>query len=168
MIQMTQKQLGELVGRTDRQLRNIDKEQPDDKKLFVRSGGSKCDAALFVQRWCELMVERATKGSADLDVVKARHEIIKTQKTQLEVMRMRGDLIDVQDVKKLWGDIANTIMQSMLHLPSTIAPMVRGLDNIEVINSIINSEIRRVLEALSETPLPEYAADHDSAPEDEP
>ena len=69
---------------------------------------------------------------------------------------MEGSLVDVQDVRRLWGDIANTVMQNMIHLPSTIAPMVRGLDNIEIISAIIDAEIRKVLEALSETPLPAY------------
>ena len=69
---------------------------------------------------------------------------------------MEGSLVDVQEVRKIWGDIANTIMQSMIHLPSTLAPMVRGMDNVEVINNVIDTEIRKVLEGLSDTPLPAY------------
>ena len=57
---------------------------------------------------------------------------------------------------KFRRDIANTIMQSMIHLPSTLAPMVRGMDNVEVINNVIDTEIRKVLEGLSDTPLPAY------------
>ena len=47
-------------------------------------------------------------------------------------------------------------MQGMIHLPSTLAPMVRGMENVEVITSVIDTEIRKVLEGLSETPLPTY------------
>lgn len=47
-----------------------------------------------------------------------KHEVVKTQKTELEVARMRGQLIDVTDVRRLWGDIANTVMQNLIHLPS--------------------------------------------------
>ena len=67
--------------------------------------------------------------------------------------------MDVHDVRRLWGDIANTIMQGMLHLPSTIAPMVMMMDNHEVIARIIDGEIRKVLTALSETPVPSDAAE---------
>ena len=62
----------------------------------------------------------------------------------------------------------NTIMQAMIHLPSTIAPMVQGLQSVEIINSIIDAEIRRVLNGLAETPLPEYAGeDAEAGAEDE-
>ena len=153
-----QKELAELVGKTDRQIRNIDKEQEDGKRLLVKGEGGKYDAAIFVQRWVNLQVDKITEGMEDLDAVKARHEIVKTEKTTLEVQRMRGELIDVHDIRKAWGDVANTVMLGMVHLPSTLAPMVQGLDNVEVIGSIIDAEIRRVLNAIAETPLPTYAA----------
>ena len=163
-IYMTQKMLGELVGLTDRQLRNIDKEHADDP-LLIKGEGGKYDASAFIQRWVEIKVEKATSGENDLDAVKAEHEIVKTEKTRLEVARMRGNLVDVQDVRRLWGDIANTVMQGMLHLPSTIAPMVQGIENVEVIHGIISKEINRVLNEIADTPLPEYAAKEDGEDE---
>ena len=80
---------------------------------------------------------------------------------------MRGELIDVHDIRKAWGDVANTVMQGMIHLPSTIAPMVQGLDNVEVIGNIIDAEIRRVLNNIAATPLPSYAADEPTTEEQE-
>ena len=166
-VYLMQKELAELVGKTDRQIRNIDRDQDDGRKLLVKGEDGKYDAAVFVQRWVSLQVERITEGMEDLDAVKARHEIVKTEKTTLEVQRMRGELIDVHDLRKAWGDVANTVMQGMIHLPSTIAPMVQGLDNVEVIGSIIDAEIRRVLNAIAKTPLPDYAAGAEEAPETE-
>ena len=167
-IYLTQKELGELAGKSDRQLRNIDHTLEPEKKLLVKEdGGTKYDAALFVQRWVNYQVDKVTQGMKDLDAVKARHEIVKTEKTTLEVQKMRGELIDVHDLRKAWGDVANTVMQGMIHLPSTIAPMVQGLDNVEVIGSIIDAEIRRVLNHIAETPLPSYAADIVEAAEEE-
>ena len=158
-IGLTKKALAEAAGYTYRQLYNIDRDLPDNKKLFVPLEEGKYDLSLFVQRWVEYNVNREAADVDDLDVVKARHEVIKTQKTELEVQRMRGQLIDVQDVKRLWGDIANTVTQNIIHLPSKVAPLVRDMDNVEMIASIIGTEIRRLLEALAETPLPDYAAD---------
>ena len=159
-MDMTKQALAELTGMTYRQIYNINKklcEEDEDKALFVKGeDAKKCDLAVFVQRWVAYNVERASVDAGDLDAVKAAHESVKMRKTQLEVERMEGSLVDVQDVRKIWGDIANTIMQSMIHLPSTLAPMVRGLDNVEVINNVIDTEIRKVLEGLSDTPLPAY------------
>ena len=170
-MDMTKQELAELTGITYRQLYNINKklaEEDEGKALFVRGeDAKKCDLATFVQRWVDYNVEKASADADDLDAVKAAHESVKMRKTQLEVDRMEGSLVDVQEVRKIWGDIANSIMQNMLHLPSTLAPMVRGLDNLEVIGSIIDTEIRKTLEDLSETPLPAYLLLQDEEDEEE-
>ena len=159
-MDMTKQALAELTGMTYRQIFNINKklvQEDESKALFVKGeDAKKSDLAIFVQRWVDYNVERVSAAAQDLDAVKAAHESVKMRKTQLEVDRMEGSLVDVQEVRKIWGDIANTIMQSMIHLPSTLAPMVRGMDNVEVINNVIDTEIRKVLEGLSDTPLPAY------------
>ena len=161
-VYLTKKDLADAAGYSYRQLQNIDNAMPDNKKLFKKGEGGKYDLAFFVQAWVAYNVDQELGGdSEDLDAVKARHERIKTKKTKLEVRRMEGRLVDVQDVRRLWSDIANTVKQSLLHLPSTIAPMVQGMDNIEVINNIIYGEISNALNALADTPLPDYAADDD-------
>lgn len=159
-MDMTKQELADLTGLTYRQLFNINKkllEEDEDKALFVKGeDAKKCDLAIFVQRWVDYNVEKCSASAEDLDAVKAAHESVKMRKTQLEVDKMEGSLVDVQDVRKIWGDIANTVMQGMIHLPSTLAPMVRGMENVEVITSVIDTEIRKVLEELAETPLPAY------------
>ena len=159
-MDMTKQELADLTGLTYRQLFNINKkllEEDEDKALFVKGeDAKKCDLAIFVQRWVDYNVEKCSASAEDLDAVKAAHESVKMRKTQLEVDKMEGSLVDVQDVRKIWGDIANTVMQGMIHLPSTLAPMVRGMENVEVITSVIDTEIRKVLEELADTPLPAY------------
>lgn len=159
-MNLQKQELAELTGLSYRQIYNINKEleeQGEEKGLFVQGEGEKgFDLAIFVQRWVAYCVERESVDDGDLDAVKAKHEAVKMQKTKLEVERMEGQLVDVQEVRKLWGDIANTVLQGMLHLPSTLAPMLRSMENIEVIKNVIDGEIRKVLEILSETPLPSY------------
>ncbi|MBP3690900.1 MAG: hypothetical protein J6I74_06200 [Schwartzia sp.] len=167
-VSMTKKELATIAGYTYRRLYDIDRDLPEGKKLFVKGEGEKYDLAIFVQKWVEYNVAHETPDDwEDLDLVKAKHEVIKTQKTELEVARMRGQLIDVTDVRRLWGDIANTVMQNLIHLPSKIAPMVQMMDNVEVIASIIDDEIRKILNDIAETPLPVYAAESGSDEESE-
>lgn len=159
MKSMTKKELANIAGYTYRRLYDIDRNLPEGKKLFVESEDGKYDLAIFVQKWVEYNIANETKGSPpDLDEIKAKHEAIKAEKTQLEVDKMRGQLIDVQDARRLWGDIANTVTQSLTHLPSKIAPMVHMMDNIEAIASVIDEEIRKILNEIADTPLPDYAA----------
>jgi phage terminase Nu1 subunit (DNA packaging protein) len=156
-VYLTQKELAELVGRTDRQIRNINGIADPDEKLLVKAENGKYDACVFVQRWCEMQVKKMTDGADDLDAVKARHEIVKTEKTQLEVARMRGELLDYRDVRKAWGDIANSVMNALLNIPGQVAPMIRGMESVEMISGILDGEIRRALENIADSPIPSYA-----------
>lgn len=156
-----------MAGYTYRRLYDIDRELPENKKLFVPGEGGKYDLALFVQHWVEYNVSNEIEDVDDLDTVKARHEVIKTQKTELEVAKMRGQLIDVQDVRRLWGDLAHTVMQNLIHLPSKVAPILRMQDNTDYISGILDTEIRRILENITEAPMPDYALADEGTEENE-
>ena len=166
-MEMTKKELASIAGYTYRRIYDIDRDLPPEKKLFVAGEGGKYDLAIFVQRWVDYNVQNETEDIEDLDAVKARHEAVKIEKTELEVARMRGALIDVQDVKRLWGDVANAVMQNMLHVSSKVAPMLRMLDNTEVIANLIDDEVRKALTDLSNMPLPSYATDETEDDESE-
>lgn len=153
---MNQIQLAELAGKTTRQLFNINRDLPEVDKIFIETEDGGYDPVIFVQRWVKYNVSTALEGLRSLDQVKAAHEIVKKRKTELEVEKMEGDLIDVQDVRRLWGDIANAILQGMLRIPAQLAPQILGIDSQEKIADILDREIRKVLEGISETPLPRY------------
>ena len=59
------------------------------------------------------------------------------------------------------------VMQNMIHLPSKIAPMLRMMDNTEVIANLIDTEVRKTLMDIANTPLPSYAADESEDEESE-
>ena len=155
-ISMTKKELANIAGYSYRQLYNIDRELPEGKKLFVESDqdGKKCDLSTFVQRWVEYNINRDADITT-LEDAKTAHEIIKTRKTELEVAHMEGALVDVNEIRLLWANIAATVMQNMVRLPSKIAPQLLSIDNIQVIQTIIDKEIRDVLNDIADTPLPE-------------
>lgn len=117
---------------------------------------------MFVQRWLKYNINNAVSESLDLDAVKARHEIVKTRKTELEVARLEGAQVDVQDVKRLWGEIANTLMQTLIHIPSKVAPLLLMMDSVETIANIIDGPLREALEQIAASPVPEYAKQKDA------
>ena len=169
-IELTKKELATVAGYTYRRLHDIDMSLPEDGKLFVKGEGGKCDLAVFVQRWVKYNLEKNTEDDKTLEEAKTIHEMVKTRKTELEVARLEGRLVDVNDVKKLWGDIANAVMQNMIRLPSKIAPQVTMMESVEKIKMIIDGEMRAVLAIIADTPLPVYAAEEDvedEAEEDE-
>lgn len=156
---LTKKELANLAGYTYRRLYDIDRDLPDGKKLFVEGEGGKYDLAIFIQRWVAYNVDRETDDDADLDTVKAQHEKVKKEKTELEVQRMRGELISVQDVRRLWGDVIDSARKNLLGIPSRIAPTMLMLNSADMVAGIMDNEIRKALEQIADTPLPGYAAD---------
>lgn len=164
---MTKKELANIAGYSYRQLYNIDRDLPEGSKLFVESEGGKYDLAVFVQRWVEYNANREKAEAGSLDDAKREHEIVKMRKTELEVAKMEGTLVDVDEVRRLWGGIAANVMQKMILLPSKIAPQVVDMGSIQVIQAIVDKEIREVLNEIADTPLPETDADGEGADEPE-
>lgn len=154
----TKIEISRIAGYSDKQLTRIDKSLPEEEKLFVKSEDGKYDLAIFMRRWVKYNVEReASDDYMDLDLVKAKHEVVKTKKTELEVARLKGQLIDVQDVKRAWGDVLNPLVQNLINLPGKLAPVTVMMDNTELIAGIWDQEIRTILQQAAEAPLPDYA-----------
>lgn len=166
-IELTKRDLATVAGYTYHRLHEIDRDLPNDKKLFVKTGSGKYDLSMFVQRWVNYNVDRNTGSDMSLEDAKAMHEQIKLQKTQLEVARMKGELVEVNEVRRLWAIIANNVVQNMLRLPTKIGQQVYMLDNQELVIGIIDKEIRDVLTAISETPLPTEVMDETEDEEEE-
>jgi phage terminase Nu1 subunit (DNA packaging protein) len=159
-IFMTKKDLAELTGYSFRRIFDIDRGLPDNEKLYVEGENKKYNAALFVQRWVDYCTAREKNNTEkSLDDIRAEHEAVKIEKTRLEVGRMKGKLIDVEEVKMLWGDICVSIRENFMKLPRRVAPLVRMMENTQIIESIIEEDVRNVLTTISETPLPDYARD---------
>lgn len=166
-ICLTKKELASAAGYTYRRLYDIDRDLPNEDKLFVPGESGKYDLALFVQRWVAYNLGVQQGKDQSLDEVKAIHELVKTRKTELEVARMEGQLVDVQDVRRLWADIANSVMQNLIRIPSKVAPLLTMMDNVQAISGILDAEIREALEQVAETPLPDYAANNEPEEEDD-
>lgn len=159
MLGMTKKELAELAGYTYRRLYDIDRGLPENGKLFVDAGDGKYDAGLFVQRWVKYNVSHETAEADELNTVKARHEEIKMEKSGMELARMRGELVSAAEIRALWAEIVTVVTQRLLVLPSKIAPMVVGMEKVEVIEGLVDREVRDTLTLIADTPMPENEAD---------
>lgn len=155
-IPMTMKALAAIAGYSYRRLHDIDRDLPKDKKLFVTSeaDAKKYDLAFFVQRWVEYNVNAAEEESEELSIVKARHEVIKTRKTEIEVARLEGEYVNVQEVSRLWLNIASLVQNRFVGLARKLAPALVSIDNPDTIEAIIDRDVRDALSMIANTPLP--------------
>lgn len=164
---MTKKELAGVAGYTYRRLYDIDRELPKDKKLFCEAEDGKYDLSLFVQHWVEYNLGQSKGSSMDLDEAKAIHEQVKIEKTRLEVARMQGELVDINEVRRLWGTVAKTVSQNLLRLPGRLSELVTGVESREKVAETIDREIRQVLEAVADTPVPGQGKAIEEAEEEE-
>lgn len=170
-IPMTKKELASIAGYSYRQLYNIDRDLPKHRKLFVVSeaDGKRFDLAIFVQRWVQYNVDAAEEESEELSVVKAQHEVVKKRKTEIEVARLEGEYVNVQDVSRLWLNIASLVQNRFVTLARKLAPALVSIDNPDTIEAIIDRDVRDALNMIANTPLPgeEKVAASDDEDEDE-
>lgn len=153
---MTKKELASVAGYSYRRLHDIDMDLPKDQKLFVRSeeDEKKFDLAVFVQRWVAYNKQETQEESAELSVVKAQHERVKKEKTELEVARMKGEYVDMQEVHRLWSNIAAIVRGRFVNLPRKLAPALVMIDDPDKIEEIIDRDVRDALNMIANTPLP--------------
>lgn len=152
--EFTKKELAEIAGYTYRQLYNIDRALPEDEKLFVDGKGGKYDLSYFVQRWVKYNVNNEKTESTDLDLEKAMHEAVKREKTEIQVRMLKGEMVEVAAVTKLWADIAATVSSRLVNLARKVAPSLVMMGNVENIEAIIDREVRDALVMIADTPLP--------------
>lgn len=155
MSGMTQKDMAALVGYSQRRLQQINDELAENHKLFIKNESGKYDLTTFIRRWVayNVSLERDC-GEFDLDRVRAEHEEIKKQKTQMQVDQMRGDLLCASDVRALWAEIAVSFRNRLMQLGTSVAQQLVMLKDPREIRAIIDREVRSDLEMLAECKLP--------------
>lgn len=168
------KELAALVGLTDRRLRQINEALDEDKKLIVRTEGEKkADLAMFVRRWADYKVSTVKRaGEITLEEAKTEHELLKIQKTQIEVKRLQAEVVPVADVVTLAQEIVAGTKNNLLHIPATLAPVLSRIDDVEEIEEVMATAIRESLEDLSrlrnyEPPVEDAGKAEDEEEEDD-
>lgn len=168
-IALTKKELAGIAGYSYRQLYNIDRDLPKEKKLFVPSEADekKFDLAIFVQRWVEYNKREAETESEDLSAVKARHEAVKMEKTEIEVSRLRGEYVSINELAPIWTHIAATVAERFNSLPQKLAPGLVMIGDPEIIAEKIEREIRDAQSLLARMPLPSAESGTEDAEDSE-
>ncbi len=164
-IALTKKELSNIAGYTYQRLHTIDQGLPRDKKLFVKSeaDGKKFDLALFVQRWVEYNKAAAEEESEELSVIKAKHEAVKMEKTQLEVSRMRGEYVSITALAPVWSQIAAEVADRFNNLAAKLAPTLVMIADAEIIEAAIEREVRDAQSLLTSMPLYDETSRDDEA-----
>lgn len=142
--------LATLLSVTDRRVRDLAQEE-----ILVRVKHGRYDLAQSIKNYILHLktnndIKEVKDDNLDWDKERALHEIIKREKTELQVKVMKGELHYSQDVEKVMTDMLITFRNKIMNIGSKIAPMVISRTDLNVIEDIINDECVSALEELSE------------------
>lgn len=150
-MEVNQKELASILGITDRRLRQLKTEYG----LFSSASGSahkKYKLELCIPEYIQYKLEdegKSTKG-ADKERQQAEHEAIKKQISQLKLRKLKGQLHEANDVERFLTDMLLAFRGKLIAIPSKIAPLIVGEDDITVITSLLEKEVYEALDQLSE------------------
>ena len=89
-------------------------------------------------------------GQVSLAEAQLKHELAKTAKTELEVDRLKGILINAQEAAHVWGEMIVAARNRALLIPSKVAPKVAVISDVLGCQEILDREMRSFLTELSE------------------
>lgn len=147
--------LAELVGKTERRIRQINNDLPENEKLLEADDKGKYDPAIFVQRWVAYQIKQEGGNKESLDDIKAKHEKVKMEKSQIELGILKGEICKTEDMLQVWCMILKELSNGLLSIPHTLAPRLTNMENAREVEAVLEAEITAAMQGLAKTPYPE-------------
>lgn len=107
-----------------------------------------------VQGYIRYLQEESRQGAAgspEMRDSKVRHAAAKADRAEMEVQRLRGELVGVQEVIEAWANIFTLFKSRMRAIPSDVAPTVRLAKTDGQAQELLRQLIDDALRELSET-----------------
>jgi len=162
-MDVNQKELAAILGVSDRRIRQL----KDDFGLFQHGSGSgnkikKYCLEKCVPEYINYKLEAEAQGgtNADKEKEQAEHEKIKKKISILKLRRLRGELHEAKDVEEFLTDMLVNFKNRLLSMPTKVAPLVQGEEDVNIIVGILEKEVFESLDELSEYDPVKINADH--------
>lgn len=152
-MDVNQKQLADILGLTDRRIRQL----KNDYGLFEKgmtSGKSRKNYCLekCIPEYIEFKVNSEMNRGTDLvkERQQAEHEEIKKKISMLKLKRMKRELHAADDVELFLTNMLVDFKNRLLSMPQKVAQLVIGETDINVIVETMEKEVFQALNELSE------------------
>jgi phage terminase Nu1 subunit (DNA packaging protein) len=153
---MSVNDVAELLGLTDRQVRNLIKDKGLPAKSHAR--GYALDWPVVLEWWVDYRISqrggnggnrRGSEGeeyaAENLDEAILRKTRAEADLKELQLARERGEVASIADVERVLVAANKSIQTRILALPSAVAPQLIGLDDRQRINTILERYCNDVL-----------------------
>jgi len=135
-------EVAELLGITPRRVNQL----TNENVIPLRKRGC-YDLRTAVAGYTKFLKERNDAAEAK---AKTRMHEAKADLAEMDAATRKGELVEVDEVKKEWGNILKIIQSHVLNIGPKIAPLVEGMDDARKISHIIVNECREFLTDLSD------------------
>jgi len=88
-------------------------------------------------------------ANPDYEEARARKVAAEAEITELELAKVRGELVVAEDVVSAWSDTLSSLKAKMVSIPSKAAPIVAAEDSAGGCQQVLEDLIREALEELS-------------------
>lgn len=153
-MDVNQKELAAILGLTDRRIRQLKTEFGLFSGAFAVSGGKqkRYKLEVCVPEYINYKLETEVQQGTSLvkEKEQAEHEQIKKKISILKLRKLRRELHEADDVEEFLTDMLVNFKNRLLSVPQKVAPLVVGEDDINVILDLLEREIFRSLDELSE------------------
>ena len=150
VVELAEREVGtsefaKLVGKSDRWIRQLTSEG-----VLVQCGRGKYKLGETLV----VYIEHAAGGKTNDEKlshadVKAEHEKLKKEKTELQLQQMRGELHSSNDVRALMGEMILSAKSKLLSIPVRVSTQLEG-ESAKSIEKKLNDEINNVLSVLAD------------------
>lgn len=95
-------------------------------------------------------------GGLDLDAERAKFAAAQRERVQLQNAVRRGELVEVEAVTAVWGELLATVRASLLAMPASLAPMIATLQGgARAVEALLRDRIEGALQELATWTPPE-------------
>lgn len=136
-------EFAKLVGKTPQWIRQLTRDG-----VLTQCGRGKYNMAENILAY----IEHVSGGKEEIGKpryvdAKTEHEILKKEKTELQLQQLRGQLHSTEDVRLVMGDMILSAKSKLLTLPARIAGNLEG-ESTKTIEQTLRAEIEDALTVL--------------------
>lgn len=142
---VNKKMLAKILGKTERTLTEWQKEGMPIKKNGARGQSNTYDTEQVI----EWLLKRASDTDSEMERARTRLTSAQADKTELEVEQLRGNLISLDNMKSLWGNVLGAFRARILSIPSRLTPQIATIRDPKKIDKLIKDALHDALNELS-------------------
>lgn len=169
VIEVTDKELAEYLGVSDRRVRMMVGEG-----IVVKVKAGRYDLKASVINYINAMKAAQKKNEESMDKIKLAkeaegltHERLKKRKTELQVLQLERKMHMQEDVEFFWNAMVVAAKGRISAIPVKVAPLIVGIEDRKEAQAILKREIDDALNELADYDIDQFDNEYDVLDEDE-